>query len=196
MDKRIEDLIAKLNALENEIDQALNERRKELGYEIKKRKIKFQAEVRKQQKKVKKNLYRFFIDARLRHLFSMPFIYMMLFPFMVLDLMTLVYQNTFFRACNITLVKRSDYVVIDRHQLAYLNIVEKINCVYCGYITGLIAYFREIAGRSEQYWCPIKHALRTKQSHRHYGQFTDYGDAEAYQKELHDLREKLRKLEG
>ena len=196
MDKRIEDLITKLNALEDEIDQALNERRKEFGYEIEKRKIKFQAEVKKQQKKVKTNLYRFFIDARLRHLASAPFLYMMIIPFSLMDLMLVVYQNTFFRACGLPLVKRADYVVIDRHQLAYLNIIEKINCIYCGYVNGLIAYVREIAGRSEQYWCPIKHGLKTKQTHRHYGQFTDFGDAESYRKELHDLREKLRKLEG
>ena len=57
-------------------------------------------------------------------------------------------------------VKRSEYVIIDRNHLSYLNLIEAFNCVYCGYANGVIAYVREIASRTEQHWCPIKHALR------------------------------------
>ena len=51
---------------------------------------------------------------------------------------------------------RSDFIAIDRHQLAYLNVIEKVNCAYCGYANGVAAYFREVAARTEEYWCPIK----------------------------------------
>lgn len=34
--------------------------------------------------------------------------------------------------------------------------MEKVNCVYCSYFNGLMSYLREIAGRTEQYWCPIR----------------------------------------
>jgi hypothetical protein len=63
-----------------------------------------------------------------------------------------------------------------------LNALEKLNCVYCSYANGLIAYVREIAGRTEQYWCPIKHARRVIGAHPHYAQFQDYGDAAAFRK--------------
>lgn len=41
-------------------------------------------------------------------------------------------------------MRRGDYIVVDRHHLAYLNVIQKINCVYCGYGNGLIAYARKI----------------------------------------------------
>ena len=64
---------------------------------------------------------------------------------------------------------------MDRRKLAYLNSIEKFNCVYCEYVNGLIAYVQEIAGRTEQYWCPIKHAMRVKSMHSRYRHFLDYG---------------------
>ena len=41
-------------------------------------------------------------------------------------------------------------------------------------------YVREIVGRTEQYWCPIKHARRVIGAHPQYAQFYDYGDATAF----------------
>lgn len=47
---------------------------------------------------------------------------------------------------------------------------------------------REIAARTEQYWCPIKHAQRVAGSHGHYSHFLDYGDAESYHDKLEQVR--------
>ena len=69
-------------------------------------------------------------------------------------------QAICFRSYRIPRVRRMDYIRLDRSQLAYLNWVETLNCLYCGYANGVAAYVREIAGRTEQYWCPIKHALK------------------------------------
>ena len=76
---------------------------------------------------------------------------------------------------------------------AYLNALEKLNCAYCSYANGLIAYVREIAARTEQYWCPIKHARRVVGAHPRYVLFDDYGDAENYQQRAAELREQLEK---
>jgi hypothetical protein len=84
-------------------------------------------------------------------------------------------------------------MVIDRGHLAYLNVIEKINCVYCSYANGLIAYVQEIASLTEQYWCPIKHARRVIATHERYRKFVDYGDAESYHTGLAALREELRR---
>jgi len=54
---------------------------------------------------------------------------------------------------------------------------------------------REVAGRTEQYWCPIRHARRVRGPHAHYREFVDYGDAEAYRTRLIPLRDELRAQE-
>src|SRR3972149_4102236 len=64
------------------------------------------------------------------------------------------------------------------------------------YAIGLIAYAREIVARTEQYWCPIKHARRVIGTHARYALFDDYGDAEGYQARLIELRKGLAKDEG
>ena len=51
---------------------------------------------------------------------------------------------------------------------------------------------REIASRTEQYWCPIKHALKPIDPHRRYYEFLEYGDADGYRDRLERFREQLR----
>jgi hypothetical protein len=107
---------------------------------------------------------------------------------MFLDVFVMLYQVICFPVYGIPLVRRSDYIVLDRHRLKYLNWVEKCNCIYCGYFNGLMAYLREIAGRTEQYWCPIRHSRLPKSTHSRYDRFVDYGDAEGYRRELVEIR--------
>ena len=77
-------------------------------------------------------------------------------------------------------MKRADYLVFDRGQLAYLNTIEKIGCVYCSYANGLLAWITEVAARTEQGFCPIKHSRALVRIHSRYGNFLPYGDARAY----------------
>ncbi len=88
---------------------------------------------------------------------SMPFIYGMIFPSILLDITVEIYHNVAFRLYGIPLLKRSDYIIIDRHLLSKLTFMQKINCIYCGYVNGLYRYAADIAGETEKYWCPIKH---------------------------------------
>jgi hypothetical protein len=88
-------------------------------------------------------------------------------------------------------VCRRDYVVIDRERPPYLTGLKKANCVYCGYAKGVIAYVREIAVRTEQYWCPIEHARRLAKPHEHYGGFATYGDRNEYRRSLDRGRREL-----
>jgi hypothetical protein len=105
-------------------------------------------------------------------------------PLVLLDLFVTAYQAACFPVYGIAKVRRADYLVFDRHHLGYLNALEKLNCAYCSYANGLIAYVREIAGRTEKYWCPIKHARRVIGAHPHYAEFRDYGDAAAFRTPL------------
>jgi hypothetical protein len=45
--------------------------------------------------------------------------------------------------------------------------------------------------RTEQYWCPIRHASRVRGTHGHYRHFVDYADAEGYRRRLMPLRHEL-----
>ena len=113
-----------------------------------------------------------------------------------MDVFVSVYQQICFRIYGIEQVRRKQFIVIDRHHLAYLNIIEKINCVFCAYSNGVIAYTREVAARTEQYWCPIKHTRRTPDAHRYMQDFSDYGDAENYQRRLQELRQQMTSLKS
>ena len=104
----------------------------------------------------------------------------------------MVYQAICFRVWGISLVGRRGYIVIDRHRLSYLNGLQKMNCMYCSYVNGLIAYVREVAARTEQYWCPIRHAAPVRGSHRRARLFARYGDAVGYRVSAPALRARLR----
>jgi hypothetical protein len=119
----------------------------------------------------------------------MPFIYGMIIPALFLDACLFVYQQTALRLYKIPLVKRSDYIQFDRKHLSYLNIMQKINCLYCSYVNGLFQYAVEIAGRTEKYWCPIKAARRKAGSHNWEQYFADYGNPEEFKKVFNSNKE-------
>lgn len=121
-----------------------------------------------------------------------PIIYAMIVPTLVLDLCVCIYQAVCFRAWGIVRVRRSDYIAIDRHRLPYLSALQKAHCVYCGYVTGVYAFASEVAARTEQYWCPIKHEVKMAGRHRRYEGFAPYGDARAFRALARRLREDLR----
>jgi hypothetical protein len=54
---------------------------------------------------------------------------------------------------------------------------------------------REVASRTEVYWCPTKHARRVLGPHPHYQDFADFGDAEAYSEKLAQMKDGV-KIEG
>ncbi len=121
-----------------------------------------------------------------------PVIYSLILPLALMDLWASAYQSICFRAYRLPRVARRDYLVFDRERLAYLNWIERLNCWFCEYANGVAAYVREIASRTEQYWCPIKHALTVTSPHKRYQAFIDYGDAEGYRDRLGRLRDALR----
>jgi len=196
MNGKIGELIARTRQLEEDMEQELRRRRLALHADFENRRIRFEREVLEQQRRFKTGLSAYILGADWRHVVSAPVIYSLIFPLLVLDLFLIIYQYTCFPLYGITRIRRRDYLVFDRNHLAYLNLLEKINCAYCSYASGLAAYLREVVGRTEQYWCPIKHARRVLQAHPYYSNFTDYGDAPAYRQSLQALRAELAALDG
>ena len=195
MNRELNELLAEIRRLQEEVEKRWDELRKEFSYTLEGHKVRFESEVKRLHKKYKTGAFRYLLSIQPKTLLSLPFIYGMSIPLFLLDATITLYQQVCFRIYGITPVKRSDHIVIDRHQLRYLNVIEKFNCIYCGYANGMIGYAREIIARTEAYWCPIKHARRVLASHQHYSDFAEYGDAENYQKKLEALRKTLADLE-
>ena len=195
MNKNVADILARIRLLEEDLEAELQRRRNALQADFEHRRVHFEEAVLAQQRRFKLGFWRYVAGAELRHLACMPFIYGLVVPMLLLDLALSVYQWVCFPLFGIQKVRRSECWVYDRAHLAYLNALEKLNCAYCSYGNGLAAYFTEIASRTEQYWCPIKHARRLMHAHSRYPHFVDYGDAEHYKSELAKLREQLRKVE-
>jgi hypothetical protein len=195
MNPKITELLARIQQMELEIEQEMQRRRAELQADFEETRVRFEREVLEQQRRFKTGVLTYVLTANFWNVLTAPVIYSVLLPMLVLDLSVTVYQHICFRAYGIARVKRSDYFVFDRAHLAYLNWIEKINCAYCSYGNGLMAYSREIVARTEQYWCPIKHARKIMAAHPYYTSFVDFGDAESYARELERLRTELAKLD-
>jgi len=193
MTTRTGDLLRQIAALEHEVEQELHRARTGFRYRIEAGRVRFEREVRLLHRRAKQSIPRFLRESSILNLFTAPIIYSVIVPIGLLDVWITLYQAVCFRAYGIARVRRSTYIVIDRQHLAYLNTIEKLNCVYCGYANGVFAYVREIAARTEQYWCPIRHAKRVRAPHTHYREFIDYGDAEGYRRRLIKLRDDLRR---
>ena len=184
MKQHIDELLARIDALQNELEEEYRKARDEWAA----KKAELAGEFLRQQRRYKTGLFRFLLRSRLLVLLSAPVIYAGWIPFLLMDLFVTVYQSICFPIYRIPKVKRSDYLIFDREDLPYLNAIEKFNCFYCSYGNGVAAYAREVAARTEQYWCPIKHARRVRAAHDHYPKFFDHGDAEAFQQGLNRLR--------
>jgi hypothetical protein len=191
----IDDILQRLHALQNElemeIDRLLKEKRQRFHYNLERGKVRFEQGIKALQKRQRTGLWHYLRTTPISHLLSAPLIYGVLIPFVFLDIVVTLYQQICFRIYHIPLVRRSDFLLLDRQYLAYLNAIEKVNCLYCSYSNGMIEYVREVAARTEQYWCPIKHARRSPDPHRLADCFVDYGDIEAYRTKLEKLRQQL-----
>lgn len=187
MNQRIRDIKQQIATLENEMLQEVQRIRIQ-AYEIRDRGVRFRDEVREQHRAHLVRVLTYLRKSKLKHILTAPVIWLCLWPALLLDIVVTLYQAVCFPVYGIPKVKRSDHIVIDRHHLGYLNIIEKLNCLYCSYFNGLMSYAREIAGRTEQYWCPIKHAAALKSYHSRYDRFTEFGDAIGFRQQLTVLR--------
>lgn len=189
MNDKVNGIINRMKSLEIELEQELDLTGDKLRYRLQNHSVHFEQETLQLQRKFKVNLFRYALFPKPRHVLVAPFIYALLPVLIVLDLLASLYHAIGFPLLGIPRIKRSDYLIFDRQHLAYLNLLEKMNCAYCSYGNGLLAYLSEMIARTEQYWCPIKHARRMLGTHKRYQQFLEYGDAEAYRRDLDKLRQ-------
>ncbi len=194
MNENIAKILSQMAALEDELRTAVQEQESKMFFVIKGKRVEFESTVKDAHRKLKNNFFRWLVTNRPQNLITGPIIYSMIFPMMLFDLFVSFYQITCFPIYGIPKVKRSDYMVFDRHQLGFLNFIEKFHCTYCEYGNGLMAYMTEILARTEEYFCPIKHAHKILGTHGRYNRFLAYGDAADYEAKLEEYRVGLGKV--
>lgn len=192
MASRIDTLRDRIRDLQRQLDAEWEARRQRLRYHLERGRVVFEEGVRERHRAARMRLRDFLSATRPLVVLTAPVIYGLIVPLVLLDLAVTLYQRICFPVYGIPRVPRRDFIVIDRHHLAYLNALQKLNCVYCGYANGLIAYVREIASRTEAYWCPIKHAARVRGVHERYADFMDYGDEDRFIEKWAQSRARLK----
>lgn len=188
MSDKVAELRGRLRRLEQELDAAIDEEQRRSEGTSPKGAI--SGAQRAEHRGHRIGTFAYLRSMNLSSLLVAPATYSVIIAVALLDLLASLHQWATFPLFGIRKVRRADYVAIDRHKLSYLNAIEKLNCLYCGYSNGVIAYAREIASRTEQYWCPIKHAKLIRSPHRRYPEFLEYGDAKGYREKLADYQKK------
>lgn len=176
----LENLIKTTQELRSKLKIELEKERHRLmekyWFHIVKDKIVFYEKVREYNRKFKENVFKYIFTIKMRHFLSLPFIYSMIIPTLLLDIFISIYQFFAFPLYWIPKVSRRDYIIYDRKLLDYLNIIQKAHCCYCSYVNWIFAYAVEIAWRTEKYWCPIKNVNNRHLYHNLYDDFADYWD--------------------
>jgi hypothetical protein len=188
MNDQINQILMQMATLEAELRTAVHDQESRMFFQIKGKRVEFEDAVKQAHRKLKTNFFRWLVTNRPQNLITGPIIYAMVIPLLMLDFFVSFYQWTCFPIYGITKVRRSDYLVFDRRHLGYLNFIEKFHCTYCEYGNGLMGYMTEILARTEQYFCPIKHAHKILGTHSRYNRFLDFGEAQAYEAKLEEFR--------
>ena len=140
MYKDINELVVDIRELQEQMETLFEETREQFRYTLEGKRVHFSREVEEFQRRFRVSSLRYIFSARISSVLTAPIIYSMVIPLFVIDLTFTLYQQICFRAYGIARVRRRDYLVNDRHKLVYLNNIEKINCSYCGYSNGVVAY--------------------------------------------------------
>ena len=193
MNNRIRQILAQIAALEEELNAAIKEQGGRLRYRFEGNRVVFEQAIRESHQRVKQGVLRWLVTIRPQNFLTMPVIYSMIVPLLLLDLCVSLYQLICFPVYRIARVRRANYIVMDHQHLSYLNAFEKVHCMYCSYAVGLLGYASEIIARTELYFCPIKHAGKILGAHAHYRQFLEYGEADDYHGKLENFRSGLAK---
>ncbi|MDH4263126.1 MAG: hypothetical protein OEV78_08805 [Spirochaetia bacterium] len=180
----IERLLKELQNIENKIIKEIQKSKSKYLYTILRKKIKFESATKKYHKTLAKGIFRYLASVNPLYILTAPVIYSLIIPALILDLSVYFYQLFCFPIYKIPKVKRGDYILFDHQFLSYLNIFEKFHCRYCSYFNGLISYVQEVAARTEQHFCPIKHARNMVTVHSRYKKFIDYGAANEFKSNL------------
>jgi hypothetical protein len=191
MNQEIREIVTQISELEEKLKQLVVDKQSQIFFKFEGRRIEFDKDLQAVHKKLKRGFFHWITTDRPQNLITGPFIYFMVMPMLLLDFTVSTYQAICFPIYRIAKVKRSQYILFDRHRLGYLNAYERLHCEYCAYASGLLAYATEIVAKTELYFCPIKHAHKVLAEHSRYKYFMQYGESENYHVHLEKIRTEL-----
>ena len=182
-------LAERLRDAEDDFKLEVNRRQWRLRYRVHRGRLCFDKELR--DRRLKQSIPSYIRQGNVLSPLTAPLIYSLLLPIVVLDMWVTLYQWMCLPIYGVCRVPRRRFFTIDRHKLAYLNGIAQLNCTFCSYANGLVAYVREVAARTEQYGCPIKHARRLPDQHSRSEHYCEWGDAAGYRSGLAAPRRQL-----
>jgi hypothetical protein len=191
MNSDISSMLDEMRGIQEQLERRFDSARETFRYSVENGRVLISREAQELQRRYRISSLRYLLESRLTSLLTVPVIYSVLLPLLIIDLSFTLFQHSCFRVYGVPLVVRRRYMVNDRHRLAYLNTIEKVNCSYCGYANGVMAYAREIISRTEQHWCPIRNARHVPDAHKRYPRFFPYGDAISWHERLQEKRQEL-----
>ncbi|WP_373017782.1 hypothetical protein [Thiomicrorhabdus sp.] len=109
------ELIAEIKQLEAELLQELQKQEDKFLYKTENHKVVFDEAALKKHKQQASNLFAYLAEVPILNFITFPVIWFGIFPALFMDLVVSIYQSICFRVYGIPRVKRSDYIVIDRH---------------------------------------------------------------------------------
>ena len=114
MNDKIKEIIEEIEAMKVKLGEEIAQHERDISYEIQNGYVRFEKEVLDKQKENMKNLLSWFRDIPPLHLLTAPFIYGMVIPAILFDMILFLYQHIIFRIYKFEFVKRSDYILFDR----------------------------------------------------------------------------------
>jgi len=192
MSTYLERIADRLRDTEEDLRREVEDQQARWRYQLRLGRAWFDRERHEAHRRLRQGVLSWVREGSVLSLLTAPLIYSLVIPLFLLDVWVTGFQWLCFPIYGIARVPRRQYFVLDRHRLAYLNGIEKLHCTYCSYAGGLLAYVREVAARTEQYWCPIKHSRAIPAPHDRYHYFFGFGDARGYREGLPALRRTLR----
>ena len=131
-------------------------------------------------KKIQKNRAKLFLAALLT--------WLPIFVFIAFDLLMYPLLFVAFWATGIEMPSRKAHIqVIDRSKLQYLSSREKLGCMYCGYVNGIMEFYKEATNAAEKHWCAIIHESKkgfVPQEHQIKNDFAKFGDKKDFEEKF------------
>jgi len=191
MNTDISRLLDEMGGIQEHLERHFDSARETFRYSVENGRVLISREVQELQRRYRVSSLRYLLHANLSSLLTAPIIYSMLLPVLIVALGFSLFQYTCLRVYGVPVVVRHRYMGNGRHKLAYLNVIEKVNCSYCGYANGVMAYAREIISRTGQHWCLIRNVRHVPDAHKRYPQFFPCCDAASWLEKLQNKRREL-----
>jgi hypothetical protein len=150
MSPYVERIAERLQEANQDLAREVEEQERRWHHRVNRGRVWFDKELRQVHRQFKQSVPAYIYEGSILSLLTAPVIYSLLVPLALVDAWVTLYQWVCFPIYGIARVRRRAYFIIDRHKLAYLNGIEKINCTFCSYANGVIAYVREVAACTEQ----------------------------------------------